>query len=133
MSPTLRAKAGRFVNGAAFAYVIVVAALLFGVYHKSGQDADRLRRSQLAGCERGKQDRLDHARVYTALATYYHGVAHAASVHRDVKHIARRVDGELAAAAASQASRILLCAPLIDDGREVPDQRLLQQLAARAP
>jgi hypothetical protein len=128
MSPTPRAKLGRFVNGPAFAYVIVIATLLVGVYEKSSHDSQQLRTSSLAGCERGKQDRVAHARVYTALATYYDGVTHAASVKRDVKTIARSVHTELQDAAAGMKARILLCAPLIDDGREIPDRRLLRQI-----
>lgn len=125
---TIRAKGRRFLDGPGFAYLAVIAVLLAGVYAKSTHDASAARRAQIEGCERGKLDRADHARVYGTMANYYDGVTKAASVKADVKRIATMVRGELRRSARGMRSRILVCVPLVDDDKRVPDRQLLSRL-----
>lgn len=110
------------------AFVILLAALLVGSYFQQRNLNQQTRASQLAGCERGKQDRMDHARVYEAQAHYWQGVLGAKSVHEDVKRVARVVHAAVERSARGMRSRILKCGPLIDDGKSIPDRALLRQL-----
>lgn len=119
------------MRGPGFAYLALIVFLLIGVAVKSNQDAATLRASQISGCERGKRDRADHASVYWAMATYYDGVTKAESVKADVKVIAGWVRDQLERSAVSVTSRILLCEPLIDDGKQIPDRALIDQLPDR--
>jgi hypothetical protein len=115
-------------SGTAAAYLIVIAVLFVGMYAKSHADSHELTKSQIAGCERGKQDRMDAARTYASLFIYYDGVTRAESVGPDVKRIARQIRDQLVASAHGMESRILLCKPLIEKGQSIPDTKLLRQL-----
>lgn len=118
----------RFMRSPTFAYVALVTVLFAGVYFTQRNYASDTRASQLAGCERGKADRADQARVFTAQANYWWGVLQAKSVKRDVKDQVRIVRREAVRAALGVRSRILECVALIDDHHPIPDRTVLGTL-----
>lgn len=62
--PRMRDKARRFTAGPGFAYVVVLAFLMVGVYLQGHNDRQHLRASQIAQCERGNEARAEsNARI----------------------------------------------------------------------
>lgn len=119
----------------------VLAVMSWAISEKAGSDAARKaaaevrqqaardnaarRKNLMAGCERGKLDRVDEAAAFAAMARYYQGVTQAESVKPDVKLIAGQVMRVLKRSALGHRSRILVCQPLIDDGEKRPDAAVL--------
>jgi hypothetical protein len=106
-------------------FLSLVAINVFAAYGFSKSVRDDIRESQIAGCERSKQDRLVIAKSQAAMITYYEGVLAAKSVQEDVKRSATVIHDRLTESRNSLRSRILECEPLIDEGERIPDADLL--------
>lgn len=127
--PRLRDKVDRLVRGPGGGFVILLCVLLVGVFVNGRVQTEKTINAQIAGCERGKQDRMAHVRVYVAMANYYDGVTKAESVKPDVKTIAEMVESELTDGQEEFRSRIVLCDPLIREKKLIPDKKLLRELS----
>lgn len=128
--PTLGAKIRRLSHGPHVGYIVFVVVVGVGLYVTAHNNDRERRRAQIAGCERGKDDRVDLALAMAGMANYYDGVTKAESVKTDVKLIASTVRDRLRRSAIGLEGRILLCKPAIDHGRKVPDEEALRGIPA---
>ena len=110
------------------ALFIAAAAATVAVLTINASFQGSLRSYQLTACDRGKLDRKLDVGLAAALARYYQGVAGASSVKGDVKELVTDVQHAAVESAIGKRSRISKCKPLVEQQKDLPDEKVLKTL-----
>lgn len=109
------------------ALLVILAASVFLTKVVSDRHISELRAYQLTSCERGKLDRVYNARAWTTAERIWQE----RSLDPKLSHVERQRAADAAVVYGESAnqlrSRILECRPLVFEGREVIDDRLLRE------